>query len=83
MAEEHPEDEETQALALHQSMTAAEKSNGWNQHQAHLKTKNHECLKKESDKLGKKSKGLSSALFLLKKNQSLFGNVSKSAKKPP
>ena len=34
VAEEHPEDEDTQALALHQSMTAVEKSNGWNQHQA-------------------------------------------------
>ena len=42
------------------------------------KKKSNESLKKESDKLGKKSKGLSTALFLLKKNQSLFGNVSKS-----
>ena len=78
VAEDHPEDEEAQALVLHQSMTAVEKSNGWNQHQVHLKKKGNESLKKEFDELDKKSKGLSTALFLLKKNKSLFGNVSKS-----
>ena len=78
VAEDHPEDEEAQALVLRQSMTAVEKSNGWNQHQVHLKKKGNESLKKEFDELDKKSKGLSTALFLLKKNKSLFGSVSKS-----
>lgn len=77
VAEEHPEDQEAQALVLHSSMSAVEKSNAWNQHQVHLKKKGNESLKKEFEELDKKSKGLSTALFLLKKNKALFASVSK------
>ena len=77
VAEEHPEDQEAQALVLHSTMSAVEKSNAWNQHQVHLKKKGNESLKKEFEELDKKSKGLSTALFLLKKNKALFASVSK------
>lgn len=76
-AEEHPDNEETQALVLQESMSAVDKSNAWNQHQVHLKKKGNESLKKEFDEMDKKGKGLSTALFLLKKNKSLFASVSK------
>jgi hypothetical protein len=56
---------------------AVDKSNAWNQHQVHLKKKGNESLKKEFDEMDKKGKGLSTALFLLKKNKSLFASVSK------
>ena len=77
VVEEHPDDEETQALVLHKSMTAGDKSNAWNQHQVHLKKNGNEPLKKEFDELDKKGKGLSTALFLLKKNKAVFASVSK------
>ena len=76
-AEEHPDNEETQALVLQESMSAVDKSNAWNQHQVHLKKKGNESLKKKFDEMDKKGKGLSTALFLLKKNKSLFASVSK------
>ena len=76
-AEEHPDNEETQALVLQESMSPVDKSNAWNQHQVHLKKKGNESLKKEFDEMDKKGKGLSTALFLLKKNKSLFASVSK------
>jgi hypothetical protein len=56
---------------------AVDKSNAWNQHQVHLKKKGNESLKKEFGEMDKKGKGLSTALFLLKKNKSLFASVSK------
>ena len=76
-AEEHPDNEETQALVLQEPMSPVDKSNAWNQHQVHLKKKGNESLKKEFDEMDKKGKGLSTALFLLKKNKSLFASVSK------
>ena len=76
-AEEHPDNEETQALVLQESMSAVDKSNAWNQHQVHLKKKGNESLKKEFGEMDKKGKGLSTALFLLKKNKNLFASVSK------
>ena len=77
-AEEHS-GEEDQANALVASMTAGEKSNAWNQHQVHLKRKGNESLKKEFEGLDKKAKGLSTALFLMKKNKAVFASVVKEA----
>ena len=78
--EEHS-DEETQAIVLHQSMTPGEKSNAWNQHQTHLKKCGNESLKKDFESLDRKGKGLSTALFLLKKNRAVYAHVSKEAAK--
>ena len=77
-AEEHS-GEEDQANALVASMTPGEKSNAWNQHQVHLKRKGNESLKKEFEGLDKKAKGLSTALFLMKKNKAVFASVVKEA----
>ena len=78
--EEHS-DEETQAIVLHQSMTPGEKSNAWTQHQTHLKKCGNESLKKDFESLDRKGKGLSTALFLLKKNRAVYAHVSKEAAK--
>ena len=80
IAAEH-RDEEAAAEALAGTMSAVEKSNAWNQHQVHLKKPGNESLKKDFESLGRKDKGLSSALFLLKKNKAVFGSVTKSASK--
>jgi hypothetical protein len=79
-AEEHSE-EEDQAQALVASMTTGEKSNAWNQHQVHLKRKGNESLNKEFEGLDKKGKGLSTALFFMKKNTAVFANVTKESSK--
>jgi len=50
-----------------------EKSNAWNQHQNHLKKPENKSLKKDYESLDKKEKGLSTSLFLLKKNKVVFG----------
>ena len=78
--EEHS-DEETQAIVLHQSMTPGEKSNAWNQHQTHLKKCGNESLKNDFESLDRKGKGLSTALFWLKKNRAVYAHVSKEAAK--
>ena len=62
-------------------MTPGEKSNAWNQHQTHLKKCGNESLKKDFESLDRKGKGLSTALFLLKKNRAVYAHVSKEAAK--
>ena len=80
-AAEENSDEEQAAMVLHSSMSAVEKSNAWNQHQNYLKKSENKSLKKEYDSLDKKEKGLSTSLFLLKKNKVVFGSVSKTLSK--
>ena len=78
VAAEHEEPEEA-AESLKKALTQVEKSNAWNQHQAHLKKKGNEAEKEEFDSMDKMSKGTATALFLLKKGQAVFGKVSKAA----
>ena len=80
VAEEHSNEEEA-ALALQGELSLVEKSNAYNQHQAHLKKKGNEALKKEYDEMGKRDndKGLANIIFLMKKNQATFCQVTKSA----
>ena len=65
--------EEQAAMVLRSSMSAVEKSNAWNQHQNHLKKPGNKSCKKDYESLDKKEKGLSTSLFLLKKNKVVFG----------
>ena len=44
-----------------------------------LKRKGNESVKKEFEGLDKKAKGLSTALFLMKKNKAVFAQVAKEA----
>ena len=80
-AAEENSDEEQAALVLHCSMSAVEKSNAWNQHQNHLKKSENKSLKKDFESLDRKGKGLATSLFLLKKNNAVFGSVSKTISK--
>ena len=78
VAKEHSNEEEA-ALALQGSMSSVEKSNAYNQHQAHLKKNANEALKKEYEAMGKKEKGLANIVFLMKKSQATFCQVTKGA----
>ena len=78
VAKEHSNEEEA-ALALQGSTSLVGKSNAYNQHQAHLKKNGDEALKKEYEAMGKKEKGLANIVFLMKKSQATFCQVTKGA----
>ena len=74
-AAEEAEDEEDAAQILKESLTKDEHSMVWGRHQTHLKKNPLE--KEEHDKLGKVEKGLSAALWLMRKECKKYVHTSR------
>ena len=73
---ETAETEQEAAEKLRKTMTEQEKQSAWGKHQTHLK--NNPKKAKEVSKMNKTDKGLSAAIYLLKKEQPNFLQVKKS-----
>ena len=69
------DDESEAARSLQKSMTASEKTRGWNRHHKWLAKKGNEEAKEEFDQAGKKEKGLRTALFLMRQDAPKFCHV--------
>ena len=69
------DDESDAARSLQESMTASEKTRGWNRHHKWLAKKGNEEAKEEFDQAGKKEKGLRTALFLMRQDAPKFCHV--------
>ena len=74
---ENEENETAAGMTLQKTMSAAEKSRTWSRHQTYLNQQGNEEEKAAFSALGKKDKGLATALWLMKTDTTKFCNVQK------
>ena len=77
---EEKDDEVAAGHALLQAMTPAEKSRSWSRHQTHLNKRGHEEEEAAFQALGKREKGLQTAVWLMKQNTPRYFNVQQEVK---